>query len=650
MSTFSGLEIGKKALWAQKKALEVTSHNVANANTEGYSRQEAIQTATSPLSVPGAGQMGTGVEVSEVRRVRNEFIDGQVRKENRTKGYWEIKEESLKEVELIFNEPSNQGVEQVMSDLWNSMQELNNKPESKAVRATVRQRALAVTDTFNHIDTQLNDYKLSINSRVETKVQDINSHANRIADLNEQIVRVESGNQDANDLRDKRTQLVNELAKLTNIQYSENDQGALRVSISGRSLVQGENVTELDAVPNSSNNDLYDVKWADNNSDVTLKDGELKGLLEVRDQDIAKYRSQLDEMANALIEEFNLEHRSGYGLKAVSSVESTTQVDDINADLDVRGEFDVFANDSFEKTVNIDGTNNSLSYIRQDIDDNTSLAATIGAHSKSIIDSNSALGYSGSFDVDIDGGATTRNVTINASDTLNDIKNTIDGKGGLSAQINDNNQLEITASTGNRVEVRNATGTLFEDLGFNHTLNINNGTGNKMSLRSVSGDEIPKELGIGAGENFFAGSDAGSIDLTDNLKTDSGIQDIATADKMADSNGDGINDYAGESSNALALAELQNAEVMNSGTTDFNDYYNSNVAQLGVESQRAQRMVDNQDTLLRSLEQQQESVSGVSLDEEMSNMIKYQQSYTAASKIVSTMDQMLSTLVNGLKR
>ncbi|MFO7819063.1 MAG: flagellar hook-associated protein FlgK, partial [Halanaerobacter sp.] len=282
-STFSGLEIGKKSLWAQKKSLETTSHNISNANTEGYSRQEAIHTATDPLSVSGAGQMGTGVEVSKIRRMRNDFIDGQVRKENRTKGYWEVKEDSLDEIELIFNEPSDQGVEQTMSDFWNSMQELNNKPESKSVRATVRQRALAVTDTFNHIDTQLDDYQSSVDSRVETKVEDINSHANRIADLNEQIVGVEGGDQDANDLRDKRTKLVNELAKLTNIQYSENEEGALRVSISGRGLVQGDSVTELKAEPNSD--DLYDVKWADGN-DVTLKDGELKGLLEVRDEDL----------------------------------------------------------------------------------------------------------------------------------------------------------------------------------------------------------------------------------------------------------------------------------------------------------------------------------------------------------------------------
>ncbi|MGM0370398.1 MAG: flagellar basal body rod C-terminal domain-containing protein, partial [Bacillota bacterium] len=140
------------------------------------------------------------------------------------------------------------------------------------------------------------------------------------------------------------------------------------------------------------------------------------------------------------------------------------------------------------------------------------------------------------------------------------------------------------------------------------------------------------------------------IDLADTLKTDDGIQEIAAASKMADMNGDGVNDYAGDGSNASAMADIENKDLMNNETATFNDYYESNIAQLGVESQRAQRMVDNQDTLLDSLEQKQEKISGVSLDEEMSNMIKYQQAYNAGAKIVSTMDEMLSTTINGLKR
>ena len=561
MSTFSGLEIGKKALWAQKKSLEVTSHNIANANTEGYSRQEAIQTATMPRSVSGAGQIGTGVEVSEVRRVRDDFVDEQIRKESRTKGYWEIKDDSLKEIELIFNEPSDKGVQQTLSDFWNSMQDLNNKPESKAVRATVRQRALAVTDTFNHIDTQLDDYKASVNSKVNNIVKDINSHASRIADLNKQIVRVESDGQAANDLRDKRTKLVNELTELTNVQISENSVGALRVSISGRGLVQGENVNKLAAKSDPSNDNLYKVQWA-NGNDVTLKDGKLKALIEVRDEDISKYRDQLDQVAERLITEFNAKHRSGYGLKTVNHVESSQQSDSTSA-LNLEGQFDIY----------VDGSNQGT-------------------------------------------------VTVNTGDSLNDIRDKINTVSNVSAN-----------TSGDVLSV--------------------NGSGSKISLRNTSAsgnDNILDELDIGAGQDFFAGTGASNIDLVSNLKTDNGIQEIAAANKMGDSNGDGVNDYSGDGSNALEMAQLGSADIMNSGSTTISDYYASNIAQLGVESQRAGRMVSNQDTLLNSLEQQQETVSGVSLDEEMNNMIKYQHAYTAAAKVVSTMDELLGTIVNGLKR
>jgi flagellar hook-associated protein 1 FlgK len=562
-STFSGLEIGKRALWAQKQALEVTGHNISNANTEGYSRQEAIQTATAPRSASfGAGQMGTGVEVSEVRRVRDEFVDGQIRKESRTKGYWDVKEDSLNEIELIFNEPSDQGVQQTMSDFWNSMQDLNNKPGSKAVRATVRQRALAVTDTFNHIDTQLNDYRSSINSQIGTTVQEVNSYSNRIADLNKQIVRVESDGQDANDLRDKRTKLVNGLAKLINIQVKEDDVGALRVSSSGNALVQGENMTELAATPNPSNDNMFEVEWA-NGNDINLRDGKLKGLKEIRDKDIDKYRSQLDDLANNLITEFNAQHRSGYGLNTVNHAETAKQAD-ATSNLNLQGQFDI----------KVDGTNQGT-------------------------------------------------VTVAAGDSLNDLQTKVDAVSGVNASVNGDNQLEI------------------------------DGTGSKISLENTSAsgnDNILEELAIGVGQDFFTGTDANTMDLASKMKTDAGIQDIAAATKMADSNGDGVNDYAGDGSNALQMAELETTDIMNSGSATFSDYYGSNIAQLGVESQRAQRMVGNQDTLLTSLEQQQESASGVSLDEEMNNMVKYQHAYNAAAKVVSTMDELLGTVVNGLKR
>ncbi|GAB6100036.1 hypothetical protein JCM16358_19150 [Halanaerocella petrolearia] len=586
-STFGGIEIGKRALQAQKKALEVTGHNVANANTEGYSRQEAIQSATQPRNAAGvrAGQIGTGVKVSQIKRARDKFIDGQIRKESSTQGRWEMKNEALKEIELIFNEPSDKGLRKSMSEFWNSMQDLNNNPESKAVRATVRQRALAVTDTFNHLNTQLDDYQSSLNERVKTKVEEINSYADRIADLNGQIVKAESTEQDANDLRDKRNKLVSDLSKITDIQVKEASNGALRVGIGGTKLVSNTKVTKLKAEKDATNNDLYKVQWETGNQ-VQFKDGEIKGLLESRDEDITKQKEQLDNLANKLITEFNKQHKKGYGL-------SDTKMDTM---------------------VSKEQANSS----------------------------NPLRGKTGSFRVKVNGSSFS--VSVNSGDSLSDIVTSINNN---AVDTNSNGTKDVTASVidsdgdGNKrlkIEVQDA-GTKLDIVNTSDT--------------STGEVNIKKELGIqgtGAGNNFFQGTGAQDIDIASDIKGDTGLNNIAAATQAADSNGDGVNDYAGDGNNALELNELGNKEVMNSSTATLDEYYTSNISQLGVDSQRANRMVSNQDTLLNQLDQQQQAVAGVSLDEEMGKMIKYQHSYTAASKVVSTMDQMLQTLVNGLKR
>lgn len=577
MSTFGGIEIGKRALQAQKKSLEVTGHNISNANTEGYSRQEVVQSATHPRNAAGveAGQIGTGVKTSQIKRVRDKFIDGQIRKESSTQGRWEMKSEALKEIELIFNEPSDKGLRKSMSDFWNSMQELNNKPASKAVRSTVRQRALAVTDTFNHLNTQLNDYQASLNERINTKVEEVNSYADRIADLNGQIVKAESTGQDANDLRDKRNKLVSDLSKVTNIQVEEDSRGALRVGIGGTKLVSNTQVTKLETKKDS--NDMNQIKWETGN-DVNFKDGEIKGLLESRDGDINKYRKQLDNLANSLITEFNKQHQKGYGL-------SDTGMNKMKSEVQSKP-------------------------------------------------TNPLDGKEGTLDVVVNG--TSSSITISSGDNLSAIASEINGVANVNATTTDSN----ADGTNDTLEISGATNS--------DTINLIN-----TSDTSTGEANVIKELGIqgtGAGHNFFQGSGAQDIDIASDIKGDTGLNNIAAATQAADSNGDTVNDYAGDGANALELNDLSSQEIMNSGTATLDDYYNSNISQLGVDTQRSNRMVSNQETLVKELNQQQQEVAGVSLDEEMSKMVKYQHSYTAASKVISTMDQMLQTLVNGVKR
>jgi|GEM_PF-1625899 len=776
-STFSGIEIGKRAVQVQKKSLEVVGHNIANANTEGYSRQEVILSATSPLNVDGvgAGQVGTGVKISKIQRMRDDFTDMRLREESTTQGMWEVTRDSLSELELIFNEPSEDGLRNMLDDYWNSLQDLNNNPESEAVRATVRERALAVTDTFNHLHSQLSEYQNSLNSRVEIKVNDINSYANQIADLNTQIVEARAVGQEANDLEDKRNLLLQKLSKITNIKVKEDEIGAVRVSISGQQLVGGSRVTELETIEDNNNDNFLKVQWK-NGNDAVFTGGEMKGLLDARDNSdsgIPYYINELDKVAVNFIEEFNKQHREGYGLgdTIMSNMISDPQSSPDNPLNNQSGSFKMILNGSEIGPIVVN-SGDSLNDIASSINTQSGLATKVVSKSNSIDDKDVELGYEGNFDITING--TTSTISVVNTDTLEDIRAKIndagdfdiDGDGAndlLIASINDNNMLVITPKDAqHRVEVssgdNNIGDNIIQGLGiknnlleisrkstvskpvedkskeleyegdFNITIDgttttisvlktdtledvrdkINNVTDfdinfdgdNDLLIASIndnnmlvitpndvrhtvevaynSGDNLLQKLGIkesanidlantsedgeadvidllgmkgiGAGRDFFTGTGAKDITITDAIKND--LRNIAAASKTYDSDGDSLNDYAGDGNSALELAQIGSTDLLpeKDETATFSEYYSSVIAGLGVESQRAERMVKNQETLTNQLSEDQASYSGVSLDEEMGKMIQYQHAYGAAAKIVSTMDEILETLVNGLKR
>ncbi|PRX32576.1 flagellar hook-associated protein 1 FlgK [Orenia metallireducens] len=764
-STFSGIEIGKRAVQVQKKSLEVVGHNIANANTEGYSRQEVILSATSPLNVDGvgAGQVGTGVKISKIQRMRDDFTDMRLREESTTQGMWEVTRDSLSELELIFNEPSEDGLRNMLDGYWNSLQDLNNNPESEAVRATVRQRALAVTDTFNHLHSQLSEYQNSLNSRVEIKVNDINSYATQIADLNTQIVEARAVGQEANDLEDKRNLLLQKLSKITNIRAKEDEIGAVRVSISSQQLVAGSRVTELETVEDSSNNDFLKVQW-ENGNNAIFSGGEIKGLLDARDDSesgIPHYIDELNQVAVNFMDEFNQQHREGYGLSDVemntmvsssqgnpanplengsgsfevilngntigpidvasgaslndiaASIDSQTglnaavvsksssinykkavisksnAVDDKTASLGSEGDFDITIGDNTE-TISVLATD-SLEDIRDKInasDISADITASINADNMlvmtpsditnkaditynngddivqalGIADSESeVIGYEGKFDISIGGDEDT--ISVLATDSLEDIRDKINSSllsGDVTASINDNNMLVITPSdVNNRAEISHNSGdNILQGLGIENNILEIKGTNadDKIDLVNTSDDgerDIVNLLGmkgIGVGRDFFTGTSAKDITISTAIKND--LRNIAAASKTYDRDNDSKNDYPRNSDVALKLAKIGSTDLLpeKNSTSTFSEYYSSVIAKLGVDSQRAERMVQNQETLTKQMNEDQASYSGVSLDEEMGKMIQYQHAYNAAAKIVSTMDELLETLVNGLKR
>src|SRR5690625_1294372 len=223
MSTFQGLELARKALFAQQGALYTTGHNISNVNTEGYSRQRVNFETTTPFPVPSrvqpqiAGQLGTGVEIGAVQRIRNQFLDFQFRAENSRFGHWQTKQEALSRMEELLNEPSENGLSKTMDRFWDSLQILADHPDDSGARSVVAERGLALAETFNHLSRSLQSIQADLKEQIHGSVDDINSLLRQINDINEQIQRTEPHGYLANDLYDERDRLIDQLSGHMNI-------------------------------------------------------------------------------------------------------------------------------------------------------------------------------------------------------------------------------------------------------------------------------------------------------------------------------------------------------------------------------------------------------------------------------------------------
>lgn len=298
--SFFGLNIAVSGLYTAQRNLDVVNHNLGNVNTPGYSRQQALQVASKAMALSdGTGMVGTGSDVIGVNRVRDEYLDFKYWSENVSNGEWDAKTKLLSEVETTFNEPSDSGFTTVTNEFYNSLQELAKDPSSLAVRALVREKGVTVAKYFNSLATHFEKMQSDVNGQINSKVQEINSIGIQIQQLNRQIYTTELDGSTANDLRDQRTHLIDNLSSLVNVEASEVVAGKLPngkddkhfvITISGKAFIDHFSLSKLSTTQRTSKlnaqdlGNLCDVKWEDGNS-LDVKGGELKGCLDVRDGD-----------------------------------------------------------------------------------------------------------------------------------------------------------------------------------------------------------------------------------------------------------------------------------------------------------------------------------------------------------------------------
>lgn len=345
-STFMGLETAKRGMYTQQGALYTTGHNISNANTPGYTRQRVNFEQTEPYPAPAMnrpqipGQIGTGVDAGSIQRVRDSFLDMQYRGENQKLGYWETKMEAMKKMEEVMNEPSDSGLSKTMDMFWQSLQDLAVNPSNSGARSVVRQRGIAVAETFNYLSSSLTSVRNDLKNELSVSEKQINSLTRQIDNINKQIADVEPHGYLPNDLYDERDRLIDELSKHVSIQtsYQSNGgasspiaEGAVTVTLVGKdgnlavNLVSKSGANELKLSYQGPQNTVDSVtigkQTLDINDFLSQGEGKLRALVDTygfqnKDGEAeGSYISMLDEldsMAYEFAKAFNAQHQQGF--------------------------------------------------------------------------------------------------------------------------------------------------------------------------------------------------------------------------------------------------------------------------------------------------------------------------------------------------
>ncbi|MBE3589543.1 MAG: flagellar hook-associated protein FlgK [Firmicutes bacterium] len=319
-STFFGLETALRALEAQRGAVDVTAHNVANASTPGYRRQVARLQATPPYrpadmdGPTGAGSWGTGVAIVDISSARDAFLDRQVRAQSAWQGRYDAMDKALGEIEATLNEPSSTGLGSSLDAYWKAWQAVGDDPSNLAARQVLLQTAAALGEDFTHLDQQWISVRDDVDRQIQDQVAQLNRLAQQVAELNRDIAGVKAMGQNPNDLIDQRDDLLSQMGQIAPLQTRLNDDDTVDVWVQGYALVSG---ARADAVTVTVGGGSLSLAWQSTGATLALprgSAGSLGGLLDLREAVIPGYRAQLDAIAQAVANATNALHRTGYDL------------------------------------------------------------------------------------------------------------------------------------------------------------------------------------------------------------------------------------------------------------------------------------------------------------------------------------------------
>jgi flagellar hook-associated protein 1 FlgK len=616
-SAFEGIEIGKRSLMAHSRGLFVVGHNLSNAAEEGYSRQRIEMRASPPIFVPGLnreerpGQMGQGVAVERIERVKDMLLEGRILTEVSGQGYWASRNSYILMLEQIYNEPTDYSIRALMDRFWEAWQDLSVRPDEMGARKAVIQRGKTLVDAIHHRYNRLKSVRDMLEDDLVGSVRQVNDLIRNIAALNEEIVKAKAMGDNPNDLLDRRDLLVGRLSKFMDVTIDERDPDEFTVHSGGIHIIQGRHFEQLDTEPFAANEGYSRIIWRDTEREMFFRAGKLAALVELRDADTRDEIQKLDLMALNFIDLVNEVHEKGFGLNGQTGLAFFVEypfVENANGNYDRDGDGIVDSTFLFR----ISGTN------RLAAKDQIGLRGTLI----------------------LPGPLDNQAVDYFPADTVEDLLDRINQSGSeVVARLNRDGELSIKgtpAADGANPEfvIRHLEDSGEFLVGYAGMLG---GSGSAGAFTWTAADQVD-QLQIDASRAVAPlAHPSGWIDINRTLVSDP--RRIAAATE----NGSG---KEGDGSTALAVAGLRTEIVMIGQAGSFDDYFAAVVADVGLRGEQAATAVATEELILKELNDLKVSLSGVNIDEELANMIKFQQAYSSAARFISEVDRMLDIIIN----
>ena len=628
-STFGSIELGKRSLMAHSQAIHTSGHNISNADVEGYSRQRVELKAFDPLYRPDLsreetpGQIGQGVTVESINRVRDEMLDKRIVAQSNQESYWDTRSKYYVMLEQIYNEPDEISIRTTMDKFWESWQELSLNPESTANRQAIVERGKSLINSIRNRDTALVGVANIINSDIEATVEQFNDIARQIAGLNKEITQSKAMGDNPNDLLDRRDLLVEKLSKIANITTEYRDPDEYEVHVNGKILVQGNIARSFTVEPVLDNYGYSRVVWSDTKDEIDVKGGSLGALIELRDVDIRHEIQSLNTMTMNFADLVNDVHRNAVGSNNVTGL------------------------DFFIQRPFVENTVGNYDSDGDGIEDKSYIFRFTGTNA---LNPQEQIGLEGQMILSGPKGNIT--VEYHPTDRVEDVINRInDSNGEVKAYLDRNNKLVLKATTAEDKYNPDFVIRHVEDSGLFLTgySGILAASGEEGAYDYNQADAVNALVGVGAEAERaaqFAVSPVENpstyVEINERIRND--VKNVAAG--FADHNGAVSN---GDGRAAVEIAAIRNTKIMIGHERTFDDYFADSVTQVGLMGEQAETNAMSQHAVMDDLRSLRDSISGVNIDEELADIMKFQHGYNAAAKYVTVIDQMLDTVINRLK-